>query len=207
MKMKKLRRETLQLIILMSISIPLIGISIIYGTSVDWVLYWGWVLFIIYQVSPIVFAAYKTKKELSDFEEDRNDFKTFIAKRLSVFKSLKILSISYSLLFGLFSNIYFRVLLEGYQTQALFFSAISLGLFGINFLFSTYALVKYHYLTNDFFYPKEILINFSPTEEISEDLLRYLNLLQIPYFIKKLIKYSLYLHFITLLPILFAIRF
>ena len=71
MKMKKSRRETLQLIILMLISIPLIGISIIYGTSVDWVLYWGWVIFIFYQISPIVFAAYRTKKELIDFEEDR----------------------------------------------------------------------------------------------------------------------------------------
>lgn len=205
--MKKPQKETIRLIILMSISIPLIGISIIYGTSVDWVLYWGWVIFTFYQISPIVVAAYKTKKELNEFKEDRNEYKIFIAKRLSVFKSLKILSMSYSLLFGLFSNIYFRVLLEGYQTQAFFFSAISLGLFGINFLFSTYALVKYHYLTNDFFYPKEILENFNPTEEISEDLLKYLNLLQIPYFLKELIKYSLYLHFITLLPILFAIRF
>ena len=158
--MKKPRKETIRLIILMSISIPLIGISIIYGTSVDWVLYWGWVIFTFYQISPIVVAAYKTKKELSEFKEDRTEYKIFIAKRLSVFKSLKILSMSYSLLFGLFSNIYFRVLLEGYQTQAFFFSAISLGLFGINFLFSTYALVKYHYLTNDVFYPKEILINF-----------------------------------------------
>ena len=205
--MKKLRREALQLIILMSISIPLIGFSIIYGTSLNWGLYWGLVLFIFYQIFPIVIALYKTTKEFSEFKENRTDFKKLIAKRLSVFKSLEILSISYSLLFGLFGNIYFRILLEGYQTQAIFFSAISLGLFGLNFLFSTYALLKYHYLTNEFFYPKKNLEKFNPSEEIPEDLLKYLNLLQIPYFLKEFIKYSLYLHFITLLPFLFAIRF
>ena len=207
MKMKKLRRETLQLIILMSISIPLFGLTIIYGIYLDWGLFWGMLPFLFYQISPIVIAAYKTKKELGEFKEDRTDFRTFIAKRLSVFKSLKILSISYSLLFGLFGNIYLGVLLEGHQNQAFFFSAISLGLFGINFLFSTYALVKYQYLTNKFFYPKEILEKIDPSEEISGDLLRYLNLLQIPYFLKETTKYSLYLHFITLLPIIFAIRF
>ena len=191
----------------MSISIPLIGFSIIYGTSLDWGLYWGMVLFIFYQGFPIVIALYKTKKELSEFEENRKDFKTFIAKRLSVFKSLEILSVSYSLLFGLFGNIYFRILLAGYQTQAIFFSAISLGLFGINFLFSTYGLVKYHYLKNEFFYPKQNFEKFNPSEDIPEDLLEYLNLLQKPYFLKEYIKYNLYLHFITLLPFIFAIRF
>lgn len=97
--------------------------------------------------------------------------------------------------------------MAGYQTQAIFFSAISLGLFGINFLISTYVLVKYHYLTNEFFYPKENLKKFNPTEDISEDLLEYLNLLQKPYLLKEYIKYNLYLHFLTLLPFVFAIRF
>ena len=193
--------------ILMVISISLIILSIINGILFDWGSFWAMFLFLFYQIIPLFIAFYKTDKEFREFKENRKDFKTFIAKRLSVFKSLEILSISYSLFFGLFVTIYFRILLAGYEAQAIFFSAISLGLFGINFLISTYALVKYHYLTSEFFYPKENLKKFNLTEDITEDLLGYLNQLQIPYLLKEYIKYNLYLHFLTLLPFIFAIRF
>ncbi len=205
--MKKLRREIKILMILMVISISLIILSIINGILFDWGSFWAMFLFLFYQIIPLFIAFYKTDKEFREFKENRKDFKTFIAKRLSVFKSLEILSISYSLFFGLFVTIYFRILLAGYEAQAIFFSAISLGLFGINFLISTYALVKYHYLTSEFFYPKENLKKFNLTEDITEDLLGYLNQLQIPYLLKEYIKYNLYLHFLTLLPFIFAIRF
>ena len=141
------------------------------------------------------------------FKENRQEFNIYIAKRLSVFKSLEILSVSYSLFFGLFANMYFTILLAGYQAQAIFFSTISLGLFGINFLISIYALVTFHYLKNDLTYPKEKIEKFNPSEDISKDLLEYLNLLQKPYLLKEYVKFNLYLHFITLLPLIFTIRF
>ncbi|MFX1365573.1 MAG: hypothetical protein ACFE9Y_11710 [Promethearchaeota archaeon] len=80
------------------------------------------------------------------------------------------------------------------------FGSISIILFGINFLIIIYALVKFQYLTSNLIYPEDLIERVKSSEDISEDLLRYLNLLHTPYFIREFVKYNLYLHFITLLP-------
>ncbi len=205
--MIKLKRESKILIILTSIAISLIVFSIIYPYLIDWGMFWGLFLFIIYQGIPMIIARYKTDKEEEEFEKKRSNFKVFIAKRLSAFKSLEILSISYSLLFGLFFNIHFTLLLAGYQAQALFISIITLGMFGSNFLFSTITFLKFHYLANKVIYPKEFFEKFKTSEDIPEDISKYLDKLRFPYFVKESIKYNLYLHFLTLLPFILAIRF
>lgn len=67
--------------------------------------------------------------------------------------------------------------------------------------------MKFHYLTNKLIYPKDLFEKINPSEDITEDLLRYLNLLHTLYVLKESIKNNLYLHFFTLLPFICAIRF
>lgn len=205
--MTKLKKESWILIILLSIVISLIVFLFIYPHLFDWGAFGSLLLFMLYQGIPMGIANYKTGKEEEKFEEKRIDIKNFIAKRLSSFKSLEILSISFSLLFGLSFNIYFTLILAGYQALAIFISIITLGIFGFNFLLSTITFVKFHYLTNEVIYPKEFFKKIKIPDDIPEDISKYLDQLRFPYLIKESIKYNLYLHFFTLLPFIFAIRF